>query len=77
MDPGSGENVSRISDPGVEKAPDPGSLIRIHNTDKGINFNIISIILHQKIFCIFKPKKKKYARISLKNANTSIEYCWI
>jgi hypothetical protein len=25
LDPGSGKNLSRIPDPGVKKAPDPGS----------------------------------------------------
>jgi hypothetical protein len=28
-DPGSGKNLFRIPDPGVKKAPDPGSRIRI------------------------------------------------
>jgi hypothetical protein len=32
-DPGSGKNLFRIPDPGVKKAPDPGSRIRIRNTD--------------------------------------------
>jgi len=31
-DPGSGKNIFRILDPGVKKAPDPGSPIRIRNT---------------------------------------------
>jgi hypothetical protein len=31
-DPGSGKNLFRIPDPGVEKAPDPVSRIRIRNT---------------------------------------------
>jgi hypothetical protein len=31
-DPGSGKNLFRILDPGVKKAPDPGSWIRIRNT---------------------------------------------
>ena len=31
-DPGSGKNLLRIPDPGVKKAPDPGSRIRIRNT---------------------------------------------
>ncbi len=31
-DPGSGENLFRIPDPGVNKAPDPGSRIWIRNT---------------------------------------------
>jgi hypothetical protein len=31
-DPGSGKNPFRIPDPGVKKAPDPGSRIRIRNT---------------------------------------------
>ncbi len=31
-DPGSGKNLFRIPDPGVKKAPDPGSQIRIRNT---------------------------------------------
>jgi hypothetical protein len=31
-DPGSGKKVFRIPDPGVKKAPDPGSRIRIRNT---------------------------------------------
>jgi hypothetical protein len=31
-DPGSGKNLFRIPDPGVKKAPDPGSWIRIRNT---------------------------------------------
>jgi hypothetical protein len=30
-DPGSGKNLFRIPDPGVKKAPDPGSRIRIRN----------------------------------------------
>ncbi len=32
-DPGSGKNLFRIPDPGVKKAPDPRSRIRIRNTD--------------------------------------------
>jgi hypothetical protein len=32
-DPGSGKNLFRIPDPGVKKAPDPGTRIRIRNTD--------------------------------------------
>ncbi len=32
-DPGSGKNLFRIPDPGVKKAPNPGSRIRIRNTD--------------------------------------------
>jgi hypothetical protein len=31
-DPGSGKNLFGIPDPGVKKAQDPGSRIRIHNT---------------------------------------------
>jgi hypothetical protein len=31
-DPGSGKNIFRIPDPGVKKAPDHGSRIRIGNT---------------------------------------------
>jgi hypothetical protein len=31
-DPGSGKNLFRIPDPGVKKALDPGSRIRIRNT---------------------------------------------
>jgi hypothetical protein len=31
-DPGSGKNLFRIPDPGVKKAPDPGSRIQIRNT---------------------------------------------
>jgi hypothetical protein len=31
-DPGSGKNLFRIPDPGVKKAPDTGSRIRIRNT---------------------------------------------
>ncbi len=31
-DPGSGKNLFRIPDPGVKKAPDPGSGIRIRST---------------------------------------------
>jgi hypothetical protein len=33
-DPGSGKNLFRIPDPGIKKAPDPGSRIRIRNTEK-------------------------------------------
>ncbi len=32
QNPGSGKNLFRIPDPGVKKAPDPGSRIRIRNT---------------------------------------------
>jgi hypothetical protein len=32
-DPGSGKNLFRIPDPGVKKAPDSGSRIRIRNTE--------------------------------------------
>ena len=32
-DPGSGKNPFRIPNPGVKKAPDPGSWIRIRNTE--------------------------------------------
>ncbi len=35
-DPGSGKNLFRIPDPGVKKAPDPGSRIRIRNTGKHV-----------------------------------------
>jgi hypothetical protein len=40
-DPGSGKNPFRITDPGVKKAPDPGSRIRIrtHNTDNYTEFS--------------------------------------
>jgi hypothetical protein len=31
-DPGSGKNLFLIPDPGIKKAPDPGSRIRIRNT---------------------------------------------
>ena len=34
-DPGSGKKLFRIPDTGVKKAPDPGSRIRIRNTDPG------------------------------------------
>ncbi len=34
-DPGSGKNLFRIPDPGVKKAPDPGSRIRIPDPDPG------------------------------------------
>jgi hypothetical protein len=36
-DPGSGKNQFRIPDPGVKKAPDPGS--RIRYTVRKININ--------------------------------------
>jgi hypothetical protein len=36
-DPGSGKNLFRIPDPWVKKAPDPGSWIRIHNTESETN----------------------------------------
>jgi hypothetical protein len=38
LDPGSGGNAFRIPDPGVKKAPDPGSRIRIRNTGWQTNF---------------------------------------
>ncbi len=41
-DPGSGENLFRIPDLGVKKAPDPGSRIRIRNTGKYNGFWRIS-----------------------------------
>jgi hypothetical protein len=49
-DPGFGENLFRIPDPGVKKhpIPDPGSRIRIRNTDK-IKFHkriLTSVITH-------------------------------
>jgi hypothetical protein len=31
-DPGSGKNLFQIPDPGIKKAPDPGSRIRVRNT---------------------------------------------
>jgi hypothetical protein len=40
-DTGSGKNLFRIPDPGVKKAPEPGSRIRIRNTAynvSGLNF---------------------------------------
>jgi hypothetical protein len=41
-DPGSGKNLFWIPDPGVKKAPDPGSWIRIRNTAK-------MVITHERI----------------------------
>jgi hypothetical protein len=38
--PGSGKNPFRIPDPGVKKAPDPGSRIRIRNTVYFTVYNI-------------------------------------
>jgi hypothetical protein len=35
-DPGSGINLFRIPDSGVKKAPNPGSRIRIRNTDRNL-----------------------------------------
>ncbi len=40
-DPGSGKNLFRIPDPGVKKAPDPGSRIRIRNTACNDGFYLI------------------------------------
>jgi hypothetical protein len=48
-DPGSGINLFRIPDPGVKKAPNPGSRIRIRNTDQLKNF----FNKHFKVFGIF------------------------
>ncbi len=42
-DPGSGKNLFRIPDPGVKKAPDPGSRIRIRNTNSR----------HFSLYCTF------------------------
>ncbi len=40
-DPGSEKNLFRIPDPGAKKALDPGSRIRIRNTEIGKHFYII------------------------------------
>ncbi len=45
-DPGSGKNLFRIPDPGVKKAPDPGSRIRIRNT----GYNCVHVCL--TLLCI-------------------------
>jgi hypothetical protein len=41
-DPGSGKNLFWISDPGVKKAPDPGSRIRIRNTVSKISTPVLN-----------------------------------
>jgi hypothetical protein len=44
-DPGSGKNLFRIPDPGVKKAPDPGSgSATLHPALKNRNFIIFSIL---------------------------------
>jgi hypothetical protein len=46
-DPGSGKNLSRIPEPGVKKAPDPGSRIRIRNTACKVR-----IVTSKRLSCI-------------------------
>jgi hypothetical protein len=47
-DPGSGINLFRIPDPGVKKAPDPGSRIRIRNTINSYSEIYILAFDHRK-----------------------------
>jgi hypothetical protein len=50
-DPGSGKNLFRIPDPGVKKAPDPGS--RIRNT--GWNISHLGTFKINKLSCNLIP----------------------
>jgi hypothetical protein len=48
----------QIPDPGIEKAPDPGSLIRIRNTVCNINvqYRIVALVHCVQIFqALYKP----------------------
>jgi hypothetical protein len=60
-DPGSGKNLFRIPDPGVKKAPDPGSRIPIPDPDpqhwrggwrSGIGVFIIGVNQINCLFCV-------------------------
>jgi hypothetical protein len=56
-DPGSGKNLFRIPDPGVKKAPDPGSRIRIRNTVfeevDGLLIFLEARKFKEKVHCLF------------------------
>ncbi len=64
-DPGSGCWLSPISDPGVKKAPNPGSRIRIRNT----GFNIWKSIFHKSIATVSHRSYWAFA--------SSLPYRWI
>ena len=56
-DPGSGKNLFRVPDPGVKKAPDPGSRIRIRNTASS---NYHELVKKYGIFLLTRKKIQKY-----------------
>jgi hypothetical protein len=49
-DPGSGKNLFRIPDPGVKKAPDTGSRIRIRNTANEVKSYYTTAICRARLF---------------------------
>jgi hypothetical protein len=55
--PGSGKNLFRIPDPGVKKAPDPGSRIRIRNTASQMNFANFKQKITISYFTLFLSSK--------------------
>ncbi len=52
-DPGSGKNLFRIPDPGVKKAPDPGSATLQLRIRQGTFFNDFKDLINKKMFVIF------------------------
>jgi hypothetical protein len=54
-DPGSGKNPFRIPDPGVKKAPDPGSRIRIRNTELRLSIHLSNERFYDMFVCDRRP----------------------
>jgi hypothetical protein len=55
--PGSGKNLFRIPDPGVKKAPDPGS--RIRNTGEGEGIGLCGEQIHE-LYSVYLTRFRTY-----------------
>jgi hypothetical protein len=62
-DSGSGKNLFWIPDPGVKKAPDPGSRIRIRNTVHYEHFLKISEGSDKKIIIVTNGLKTTHSSV--------------
>ncbi len=68
-DPGSGKYLFRIPDPGVKKAPDPGSRIRIRNT--GCSYRRLYWRMIRTLF-LESMRVSRYAQRSISGLTSSI-----
>jgi hypothetical protein len=70
-DPGYGKNLFRIPDPGVKKAPDPGSRIRICNTSSTIN--LVGSFALGRDFNLPMDFLKIFIKMSIESSSN---FCW-